>query len=142
MSHSFSSSFCQYYDMQEHSTKIFRDIIMTMGSFLQSLFAGPSPSSPTSAATSSVSSTSSTMSVGSTGAGSGTTSIPSGAALFSPTHSSRRGFISGSHFISSSDLLASRTLKPVMYSDVCCFFCCDVYGFFVDYICWTRQSRP
>lgn len=31
-------SFCQYYDMQEHSTKIFEKIVEALGIFIQSLF--------------------------------------------------------------------------------------------------------
>uniref|UniRef100_UPI00358F2E5D protein MON2 homolog isoform X2 n=1 Tax=Myxine glutinosa TaxID=7769 RepID=UPI00358F2E5D len=41
-------SFCECYDMKEHSTKVFRDIINALGSFIQSLFllAGSSASQP------------------------------------------------------------------------------------------------
>jgi hypothetical protein len=31
-------SFCQFYDMQEHSTKIFHSIVNALSSFIQSLF--------------------------------------------------------------------------------------------------------
>lgn len=37
----FSSSFCQSYDMKQHSTKVFRDIVNALGSFIQSLFIVP-----------------------------------------------------------------------------------------------------
>ncbi|KAJ7426113.1 Protein MON2 like protein [Willisornis vidua] len=36
-------SFCQSYDMKQHSTKVFRDIVNALGSFIQSLFLVPSP---------------------------------------------------------------------------------------------------
>ncbi|XP_063303219.1 protein MON2 homolog isoform X2 [Pelobates fuscus] len=35
-------SFCQSYDMKPHSTKVFRDIVNALGSFIQSLFLIPS----------------------------------------------------------------------------------------------------
>lgn len=35
------SSFCQSYDMKQHSTKVFRDIVNALGSFIQSLFIVP-----------------------------------------------------------------------------------------------------
>ncbi|XP_031754735.1 protein MON2 homolog isoform X3 [Xenopus tropicalis] len=35
-------SFCQSYDMKQHSTKVFRDIVNALGSFIQSLFLIPS----------------------------------------------------------------------------------------------------
>ncbi|XP_078075818.1 protein MON2 homolog isoform X1 [Mustelus asterias] len=35
-------SFCQSYDMKPHSTKVFRDIVNALGSFIQSLFITPS----------------------------------------------------------------------------------------------------
>ncbi|RMC10011.1 hypothetical protein DUI87_12806 [Hirundo rustica rustica] len=35
-------SFCQSYDMKQHSTKVFRDIVNALGSFIQSLFLVPS----------------------------------------------------------------------------------------------------
>ncbi|KAG8439512.1 hypothetical protein GDO86_005639 [Hymenochirus boettgeri] len=34
-------SFCQSYDMKQHSTKVFRDIVNALGSFIQSLFLIP-----------------------------------------------------------------------------------------------------
>uniref|UniRef100_A0A7M4EM04 Protein MON2 homolog n=1 Tax=Crocodylus porosus TaxID=8502 RepID=A0A7M4EM04_CROPO len=34
-------SFCQFYDMKQHSTKVFRDIVNALGSFIQSLFLVP-----------------------------------------------------------------------------------------------------
>ncbi|KAM9581715.1 protein MON2 homolog isoform 4-T4 [Guaruba guarouba] len=34
--------FCQSYDMKQHSTKVFRDIVNALGSFIQSLFLVPS----------------------------------------------------------------------------------------------------
>ncbi|KAL8221445.1 UNVERIFIED_CONTAM: Endocytosis and vacuole integrity protein [Gekko kuhli] len=34
-------SFCQSYDMKQHSTKVFRDIVNALGSFIQSLFLVP-----------------------------------------------------------------------------------------------------
>lgn len=37
----FFSSFCQSYDMKQHSTKVFRDIVNALGSFIQSLFIVP-----------------------------------------------------------------------------------------------------
>lgn len=40
-----SSSFCQSYDMKQHSTKVFRDIVNALGSFIQSLFIVPSAGS-------------------------------------------------------------------------------------------------
>ena len=33
-------SFCQYYDMQEHSTKVFHDLVNSLASFIQSLYSG------------------------------------------------------------------------------------------------------
>uniref|UniRef100_A0A665UBH8 Protein MON2 homolog n=1 Tax=Echeneis naucrates TaxID=173247 RepID=A0A665UBH8_ECHNA len=38
-------SFCQSYDMKQHSTKVFRDIVNALGSFIQSLFIVPNTSS-------------------------------------------------------------------------------------------------
>ncbi|XP_048464033.1 protein MON2 homolog isoform X3 [Rhincodon typus] len=38
-------SFCQSYDMKPHSTKVFRDIVNALGSFIQSLFITPSTGS-------------------------------------------------------------------------------------------------
>ncbi|XP_018610506.2 protein MON2 homolog isoform X2 [Scleropages formosus] len=40
-------SFCQFYDMKPHSTKVFRDIVNALGSFIQSLFITPSLGNPT-----------------------------------------------------------------------------------------------
>uniref|UniRef100_A0A672HZH3 Protein MON2 homolog n=1 Tax=Salarias fasciatus TaxID=181472 RepID=A0A672HZH3_SALFA len=37
-------SFCQSYDMKQHSTKVFRDIVNALGSFIQSLFIVPNAS--------------------------------------------------------------------------------------------------
>ncbi|XP_036373628.1 protein MON2 homolog isoform X2 [Megalops cyprinoides] len=39
-------SFCQSYDMKQHSTKVFRDIVNALGSFIQSVFIVPSLGSP------------------------------------------------------------------------------------------------
>ncbi|XP_018408425.1 PREDICTED: protein MON2 homolog isoform X5 [Nanorana parkeri] len=39
-------SFCQSYDMKQHSTKVFRDIVNALGSFIQSLFLIPSTGNP------------------------------------------------------------------------------------------------
>ncbi|XP_062930869.1 protein MON2 homolog isoform X3 [Cynocephalus volans] len=39
-------SFCQSYDMKQHSTKVFRDIVNALGSFIQSLFLVPPTGSP------------------------------------------------------------------------------------------------
>ncbi|XP_041110331.1 protein MON2 homolog isoform X1 [Polyodon spathula] len=39
-------SFCQSYDMKQHSTKVFRDIVNALGSFIQSLFIVPSVGNP------------------------------------------------------------------------------------------------
>ncbi|KAI1883388.1 hypothetical protein AGOR_G00230920 [Albula goreensis] len=39
-------SFCQSYDMKQHSTKVFRDIVNALGSFIQSLFIIPSQGNP------------------------------------------------------------------------------------------------
>ncbi|KAL7982631.1 hypothetical protein Chor_010229 [Crotalus horridus] len=38
-------SFCQSYDMKQHSTKVFRDIVNALGSFIQSLFLIPNTGS-------------------------------------------------------------------------------------------------
>uniref|UniRef100_A0A8C5RB35 Protein MON2 homolog n=1 Tax=Laticauda laticaudata TaxID=8630 RepID=A0A8C5RB35_LATLA len=38
-------SFCQSYDMKQHSTKVFRDIVNALGSFIQSLFLVPNTGS-------------------------------------------------------------------------------------------------
>lgn len=38
-------SFCQSYDMKQHSTKVFRDIVNALGSFIQSLFLVPTTGS-------------------------------------------------------------------------------------------------
>ncbi|XP_028908969.1 protein MON2 homolog isoform X2 [Ornithorhynchus anatinus] len=38
-------SFCQSYDMKQHSTKVFRDIVNALGSFIQSLFLVPTAGS-------------------------------------------------------------------------------------------------
>ena len=40
-----SRSFCEYYDMQEHSSRIFSDIINAVGGFIQSYFTAPVSSS-------------------------------------------------------------------------------------------------
>lgn len=40
------SSFCQSYDMKQHSTKVFRDIVNALGSFIQSLFIAPHAGTP------------------------------------------------------------------------------------------------
>lgn len=45
----FYRSFCQSYDMKQHSTKVFRDIVNALGSFIQSLFLVP-PTGNTAAA--------------------------------------------------------------------------------------------
>uniref|UniRef100_A0A8C2DLV3 Protein MON2 homolog n=1 Tax=Cyprinus carpio TaxID=7962 RepID=A0A8C2DLV3_CYPCA len=42
-------SFCQSYDMKQHSTKVFRDIVNALGSFIQSLFILPMSGSQASA---------------------------------------------------------------------------------------------
>nr|XP_015007679.2 protein MON2 homolog isoform X1 [Macaca mulatta] len=39
-------SFCQSYDMKQHSTKVFRDIVNALGSFIQSLFLVPPTGNP------------------------------------------------------------------------------------------------
>uniref|UniRef100_A0A2K5C740 MON2 homolog, regulator of endosome-to-Golgi trafficking n=1 Tax=Aotus nancymaae TaxID=37293 RepID=A0A2K5C740_AOTNA len=39
-------SFCQSYDMKQHSTKVFRDIVNALGSFIQSLFLVPATGNP------------------------------------------------------------------------------------------------
>ncbi|XP_041693054.1 protein MON2 homolog isoform X2 [Coregonus clupeaformis] len=39
-------SFCQSYDMKQHSTKVFRDIVNALGSFIQSLFIIPNTGNP------------------------------------------------------------------------------------------------
>ncbi|XP_024112742.2 protein MON2 homolog isoform X1 [Pongo abelii] len=39
-------SFCQSYDMKQHSTKVFRDIVNALGSFIQSLFLVPPTGTP------------------------------------------------------------------------------------------------
>uniref|UniRef100_A0A8C1VCD7 Protein MON2 homolog n=1 Tax=Cyprinus carpio TaxID=7962 RepID=A0A8C1VCD7_CYPCA len=44
-------SFCQSYDMKQHSTKVFRDIVNALGSFIQSLFILPSAGNPSSTST-------------------------------------------------------------------------------------------
>ncbi|XP_031420797.1 protein MON2 homolog isoform X1 [Clupea harengus] len=41
-------SFCQSYDMKQHSTKVFRDIVNALGSFIQSLFIVPNAGNPAS----------------------------------------------------------------------------------------------
>ncbi|XP_048864453.1 protein MON2 homolog isoform X2 [Brienomyrus brachyistius] len=46
-------SFCQSYDMKPHSTKVFRDIVNALGSFIQSLFIAPSTGCPAPSAASS-----------------------------------------------------------------------------------------
>lgn len=42
-------SFCQSYDMKQHSTKVFRDIVNALGSFIQSLFIVPNAGNSTAA---------------------------------------------------------------------------------------------
>ncbi|XP_051026852.1 protein MON2 homolog isoform X2 [Acomys russatus] len=42
-------SFCQSYDMKQHSTKVFRDIVNALGSFIQSLFLVPPSGNPATA---------------------------------------------------------------------------------------------
>lgn len=42
----FYRSFCQSYDMKQHSTKVFRDIVNALGSFIQSLFLIPPTGNP------------------------------------------------------------------------------------------------
>jgi hypothetical protein len=44
--HLFYRSFCQSYDMKQHSTKVFRDIVNALGSFIQSLFLVPPTGNP------------------------------------------------------------------------------------------------
>ncbi|XP_016414442.1 protein MON2 homolog [Sinocyclocheilus rhinocerous] len=44
-------SFCQSYDMKQHSTKVFRDIVNALGSFIQSLFILPSAGNASSTST-------------------------------------------------------------------------------------------
>uniref|UniRef100_A0A673JQQ4 Protein MON2 homolog n=1 Tax=Sinocyclocheilus rhinocerous TaxID=307959 RepID=A0A673JQQ4_9TELE len=44
-------SFCQSYDMKQHSTKVFRDIVNALGSFIQSLFILPSAGNTSSTST-------------------------------------------------------------------------------------------
>uniref|UniRef100_A0AAY4B3Y4 Protein MON2 homolog n=1 Tax=Denticeps clupeoides TaxID=299321 RepID=A0AAY4B3Y4_9TELE len=44
-------SFCQSYDMKQHSTKVFRDIVNALGSFIQSLFIVPNAGSQASTGT-------------------------------------------------------------------------------------------
>lgn len=44
-------SFCQSYDMKQHSTKVFRDIVNALGSFIQSLFILPSAGNSSSTST-------------------------------------------------------------------------------------------
>nr|XP_006825120.1 PREDICTED: protein MON2 homolog [Saccoglossus kowalevskii] len=44
-------SFCENYDMKEHSSKVFRDIVNGLGSFIQSLFVTPMPERATSTST-------------------------------------------------------------------------------------------
>ncbi|XP_036375931.1 protein MON2 homolog isoform X2 [Megalops cyprinoides] len=44
-------SFCQSYDMKQHSTKVFRDIVNALGSFIQCLFITPSAGNPAAAST-------------------------------------------------------------------------------------------
>ncbi|XP_039503884.1 protein MON2 homolog isoform X1 [Pimephales promelas] len=44
-------SFCQSYDMKQHSTKVFRDIVNALGSFIQSLFILPSTGNTSSTGT-------------------------------------------------------------------------------------------
>ena len=46
-----SRSFCQSYDMKPHSTKVFRDIVNALGSFIQSLFITPNAGNPAAANT-------------------------------------------------------------------------------------------
>uniref|UniRef100_A0A8C1Z396 Protein MON2 homolog n=1 Tax=Cyprinus carpio TaxID=7962 RepID=A0A8C1Z396_CYPCA len=62
-------SFCQSYDMKQHSTKVFRDIVNALGSFIQSLFILPSAGNPSS--TMSGSQASGQGGPGAAGAGSG-----------------------------------------------------------------------
>ncbi|XP_051740951.1 protein MON2 homolog isoform X2 [Ctenopharyngodon idella] len=44
-------SFCQSYDMKQHSTKVFRDIVNALGSFIQSLFILPNTGNTSSTGT-------------------------------------------------------------------------------------------
>ncbi|XP_065133432.1 protein MON2 homolog isoform X3 [Paramisgurnus dabryanus] len=44
-------SFCQSYDMKQHSTKVFRDIVNALGSFIQSLFILPNSGNSSSTGT-------------------------------------------------------------------------------------------
>ena len=44
-------SFCQSYDMKPHSTKVFRDIVNALGSFIQSLFITPNAGNPATTST-------------------------------------------------------------------------------------------
>uniref|UniRef100_A0A672KSL5 Protein MON2 homolog n=1 Tax=Sinocyclocheilus grahami TaxID=75366 RepID=A0A672KSL5_SINGR len=44
-------SFCQSYDMKQHSTKVFRDIVNALGSFIQSLFILPGAGNTSSTST-------------------------------------------------------------------------------------------
>lgn len=45
----FYRSFCQSYDMKQHSTKVFRDIVNALGSLIQSLFLVPPTGTPAAA---------------------------------------------------------------------------------------------
>ena len=64
-------SFCQYYDMQEHATKIFHDICEALGMFIQSLFAKEAAQTLSSSSTSTTSGNSQTTA----GSGQGTSPV-------------------------------------------------------------------
>uniref|UniRef100_A0A4W4GTB0 Protein MON2 homolog n=1 Tax=Electrophorus electricus TaxID=8005 RepID=A0A4W4GTB0_ELEEL len=66
-------SFCQSYDMKQHSTKVFRDIVNALGSFIQSLFIVPSVGSVSSTNTPAGLSLSAQSGVGVVGTGGGLT---------------------------------------------------------------------
>jgi hypothetical protein len=106
-------AFCKNYDMQEHSTRIFRDVITALGSFLQSLFTGQSPGSPNASSSSTMSSVSSASSSSSNATAAVSVSSPVEKS-HSPTQGLRRGFMSGNVFISCSALPSSGAVKPLL----------------------------
>ena len=104
--------------MQEHSTKIFRDIINGLGSFVQSLFASPSTSATATATStaSSSSSSSSSAALGSPSASSSSLAVGAGSsaslgnAAFGQTAAS--GFTSGNVSIALHPMPPARAAKP------------------------------
>ncbi|XP_056454243.1 protein MON2 homolog isoform X1 [Gadus chalcogrammus] len=74
-------SFCQSYDMKPHSTKVFRDIVNALGSFIQSLFITPNAGNPAAANTAAGAAGAQGASQGAPGSGVAGSGVPTQAAF-------------------------------------------------------------